>query len=159
MRLVVMRTRLSLIPLLVAALTACGSGTGDGVPRSGPVPATAASEDEHVERLLELADEAAERNGGEAKLVEAVRTTRRAAEGLSGSASNQPDVPVWVVQVSGTDYSCDGCSVPQGAEAPRGRYLTLVPTVDTYEGTSFGISPRPKDLAALGPVEVLRDER
>ena len=84
-----------------------------------------------MERLLAMADEAAERNGGEAKLIEAVKTTRRAAEGPSGSTSNQPDVAVWVVQVRGGEHSCEACSVPQGAEAPKGRYLTLVPTADS----------------------------
>lgn len=131
-----------LLLALSLTLVACGSETG--------TPATAASDDGHVERLLAMADEAAERNGGEPLRVEAVETTRRAAEGLSGSSTNQPDVAVWVVQVSGSDYSCDACSVPLGAEAPRGRYLTLVPTVDTYKGTLFGISPT---------VEVLRDQR
>lgn len=138
-----------LLLVLILAVPACGSETAT----------TAGRDDGHVERLLAMADEAAERNGGEALRVEAVETTRRAAEGLSGSSTNQPDVAVWVVQVSGSDYSCAACSVPFGAEAPRGRYLTLVPTADTYEGTSFGISPEPKDLASLGEVEVLRDRR
>lgn len=137
-----------LVLVLGLALVACGSAAAT----------PAGSDDGHVERLLALADEAAERNGGEALRVEVVETTRRAAEGLSDSSSNQPDVAVWVVQVSGSEYLCDGCSRPYGAEAPRGRYLTLVPTVDAYEGTSFGISPQPKDLASLGPVEVLRGE-
>jgi hypothetical protein len=140
-----------LLLALSLALVACGNETATS--------ATSDSGDRHVDRLLALADEAAERHGGEALYVEAVETTRRTAEGLSGSTSNQPDVAVWVVQVSGSEYACEACSKPQGAEAPEGRYLTLVPTADTYEGTSFGISPEPKDLASLGEVEVLRDER
>lgn len=141
--------RAVLLLLLAIALAACGDGAST----------MTESEDPHVERLLALADQAAEQNGGKALRVEVVETTRRAAEGLSGSSTNQPDVPVWVIQVSGSDYSCAACSKPYGAEAPSGRYLTLVPTVDTHEGTSFGISPGPKDLASLGPVEVLRDQR
>lgn len=140
-----------LLLLLGLTLVACGSEAAN--------PASSGSNDGHVDRLLALADEAAARNGGEALYVEAVETTRRAAEGLSGSTSNQPDVPVWVVQVSGSEYACEACSKPAGAEAPKGRYLTLVPTADTYQETSFGISPEPKDLASLGDVEVLRDDR
>lgn len=143
--------RYVLLLVLGLALAGCGSEAG--------ASATPGSTDEHVVHLLGVADEAAQRNGGKALHVEAVKTTRRAAERLSGSSSSQPDVAVWVVQVTGSEYVCDGCSRPQGAAAPRGHYLTLVLTVDAYEGTSFGISSQPRNLASLGEVEVLRDER
>ena len=137
---------LALVGLL---LTACGSEDA---------PATQQG-DGHKDRLLALADEAARGNGGEAKVVEAVKTTRRAVERMEGSSSNQPDVPVWVVQVSGSDYTCGACSIPVGAKAPIGSYLTLVPTVGAYETTSFGIHASRQDLASLGEVEVLRDQK
>jgi hypothetical protein len=132
----------------VALLAGCGQQTS----------ALSSAGDAHEERLLAAADAAAERNEGEALRVEAVRTTRRAAEGLTGSTSNQPDVPVWVTQVSGTSYACGPCSRPLGAEQPTGRFLMVVVTADAYEGTSFGISPNGYDLTSLGTVEVLRDD-
>jgi hypothetical protein len=139
------------VALMMAAMALLG---GCGQPTSGQNSA----DDGHKERLLAAADAAAERNEGEALRVEAVRTTRRAAEGLTGSTSNQPDVPVWVTQVSGTAYSCGACSRPQGAAAPAGRFLMLVVTAGGYEGTSFGISPDGYDLGSLGTVEVLRED-
>jgi hypothetical protein len=137
--------------LFVLAGVLAGCGTQAGAVEASDVPEQVRT------RLLAEADSAAEGNGGQASRVEAVQTTRRQAERLAGSESNQPDVPVWVVQVSGDDYSCDACSRPLGAEAPVGDYLTLVLTTETYDGTSFGISPRPAELASVGEVEVLRE--
>jgi hypothetical protein len=142
----------AVMPLLVALLlSACGTKAASNV------TSNATSNDGHRERLLAMADEAAHGNGGEAKVVVVVRTTRREAERLSGLSSNQPNVPVWVVEVSGSDYTCGACSPPAGASEPTGRYLTLVPTTDTYKPTSFGIHPKHQDLASLGTVEVLRE--
>jgi uncharacterized protein YceK len=148
LRLMVMR-RVAVVLAVVALLAGCGQQT---------TSVQSSEDDTHKERLLAAADASADRNDGKALRVEAVRTTRRAAEGLTGSTSNQADVPVWVTQVSGTTYACGGCSRPPGAVTPTGRFLMLVVTADAYEGTSFGISPNRYDLASLGTVEVLRDD-
>ena len=150
-----MSARLSMASLLVAGLAACGASDGHQERAAGPdagvQPAAA--------QLLTLADQAASRNGGEAVLVQAARSTRGSAELLSGSTTNQPDVPVWVVQVSGSDYVCELCSGPSGGAAPKGRFLTMVYEADDFESTSFHMSPTAYDLASLGPVQVLRDNR
>lgn len=123
--------------------------------RSGPSTAPGfAADPVTAKRLLELADQAAERDAGKAVNVEVVRTTRAQAD--SPDTTNQPDVPVWLMQVSGDDYVCGGCSAPAGADPPSGRYLLLAVTVDGFQSTSFGIGPDARDLGALGAVQVLR---
>jgi uncharacterized protein YceK len=147
LRLMGMR-RVAVVLAVVALLAGCGQQTS----------VQSSEDDAPKERLLAAADAAADRKDGKALRVEAVRTTRRAAEGLTGHISNQADVPVWVTQVSGTTYACGGCSRPPGAVTPTGRFLMLVVTADAYEGTSGGISPNRYDLSSLGEVEVLRDK-
>jgi hypothetical protein len=145
-----MRTSCVLTALVAAlSLTACGqeraasSADGSGIPK---------------DRLLAAADAAAERSGGEAKRVEAVETTRGTAADLTGHSNLQQEEKVWVVQVSGDEYLCGACSVPYGASAPTGKYLTLVLRASDYENTDFGMSPNATRLAAFGPVAVLRDK-
>lgn len=130
--------------LLVAA---CGSGTG-GQDNTNP----------ERERLLAAADAAAKRNDGKARRVEVVKTTRGEAADLTGHGNQAQREEVWVVQVSGDYYVCELCSRPAGASSPEGRFMTLVLRVSDFEGTDFGMSPRPTDLARYGEVEVLRDE-
>jgi hypothetical protein len=146
-----MRLFLPLAALAVAvSLTACGSGSA---------ALSSGGSDAQKGRLLAAADAAAKNNGGKARHVEAVETTRGTAADLTGHSNLSQDEKVWVVQVSGDDYSCGGCSRPAGASSPSGKYLTLVLRAADYEGTDFGISPKPTDLAAFGHIQVLRDDR
>jgi hypothetical protein len=143
-----MRSRLAGLVVLLA-LTACGTqSAGSLADDADPV---------HT-RLLAAADAAAERNGGKAVHVEAVKTTRGTAADLTGHSNLPQDEQLWVVQVSGDDYTCGLCSGPRGSVAPKGRYLTLVMRVSDYDGTDFAIGPMGADLTELGDVEVLRDE-
>lgn len=146
-----MRLSLPLAALAVAvSLTACGSGSA---------ALSSGGSDAQKGRLLAAADAAAKNNGGKARHVEAVETTRGTAADLTGHSNLSQDEKVWVVQVSGDDYSCGGCSHPAGASSPSGKYLTLVLRAADYEGTDFGISPKPTDLAAFGHIQVLRNDR
>jgi hypothetical protein len=144
-----MDVRRLLAVLVTALLVSCGASSGSpGVAGDSPDPQRA--------RLLAAADAAAERDGGKAKRVEAVETTRGAAADLTGHSNQDQGERVWVVQVSGDHYTCDSCSRPSGASAPSGTYLTLVLRASDFQGTDFGMSPQPTDLAALGDVQVLR---
>jgi hypothetical protein len=145
LRLMVMRQAVAAAVMLLVA--ACGSGTG-AQDNANP----------ERERLLAAADAAAKRNDGEARRVEVVKTTRGEAADLTGHSNQAQGEEVWVVQVSGDDYVCDGCSRPAGATSPEGRFMTLVLRVSDFEGTDFGMSPRATDLARYGEVEVLRDD-
>jgi len=55
-------------------------------------------------------------------------------------------------------FVCGLCSVPPGAHAPTGTYLSLVIKAKTFEGTDSGISPKPPPLLAahFGPVTYLK---
>lgn len=144
------------VVLTVAAVLLAGLGPGELLPGSHD-RAPLATHDPVREHLLALADEVAAGNGGRARDVEAVRTTRTGVEGPG--TTYQPGVEVWLLQVGGDDYLCTSCSAPSGASLPRGRYLTLAVTVDGYRTTSFGVSPVPRELAALGEVQLLRGHR
>jgi hypothetical protein len=127
---------------------ACGSGS-----------TTRFAEGDQVrERLLAAADAAAEANDGEARQVEAVKTTRGIAADVTGHSNQAQDEEVWVVQVSGDAYTCKFCSGPPGAKTPTGRYLTLVLRASDFEGTGSGIGPNGSDLSRFGDVEVLRSD-
>ncbi len=130
------------------SLAACGTQSGQ---------TAADSQDPTTAKLLAAADAAAKSDDGEAKHVEAVKATRGKAADLTGHSSDNQDEVVWVVQVSGDHYTCGACSVPAGAHAPSGDYLTLVLRASDLMGTDGGIGPKATDLSALGKVEVLRD--
>ena len=137
--------RLFALPLtlvVAASFSACGSHAGS-------------VRDATTERLLAVADQAAKRDGGEAKRVEAVRTTRGTAADLTGHSNQNQGEDVWVVQVSGDHFRCDLCSHPYGATAPTGDYITIVLRASDFEGTDGGLGPK-TDLSAFGEVRVLR---
>jgi hypothetical protein len=142
----VMHRVVAAVVALIFLVAACGSGNG----KAEASPAG--------ERLLAAADAAAKSNGGEARRVEVVKTTRGEAADFTGRGTQAQAEEVWVVQVSGDDYTCDLCSRPPGASSPKGRFITLVLRASDYEGTDFGMSPTATDLAKFGEVEVLRDE-
>lgn len=140
--------------LLVVVAMCLTAACGDGSVQLAP-----GVDGEVRQRLLAAADRAAKANDGEAKRVEAVKTTRGTADDLTGSSGDRRNQEVWVIQVSGTNYSCKGCSRPMGArvDTSKFRFITLVLTASDYAGTDFGIGPRPTDLSRYGEVEVLRE--
>lgn len=137
------------IAIGLVLVTACGNAS---------VRLSASVDEDVRQRLLAAADRAAAVNDGEAKHVEAVRTTRGRAADLTGNSGTEPDQEIWVVQVSGTNYSCGLCSRPAGSHADLShmRYITLVLRASDYGGTDAGLRPRPTDLGRFGEVEVLR---
>ena len=139
-----------IVLLAALTLTSCGSGSA---PSLG---------DEKVpdrNRLLAAADAAAHSDGGKARKVEAVETTRGKAADLTGHSNLDQSEVVWVVQVSGDHYGCGACRIPAGASPPQGDYITMVLRASDFESTDGGLGPRATDLSALGDVQVLRDSR
>jgi hypothetical protein len=63
---------------------------------------------------------------------------------------------VYLVTMKGT-FTDDLASVPYGASAPTGRYLSIVINAKTFAVTDFGLSDRPPSVspASLGPVRYL----
>ena len=107
--------------------------------------------------ILAAADRAAKGNGGVARRVEAVKTTRGGADEYTGYPGQNRDEVVWVVQISGSHYLCRVCSTPRNnLRAPRGDYITLVLRASDWEGTDAGMAAQPSDLRKLGKVQVLR---
>ena len=141
----------AVLALLVSllALSSCSDHTS----------ATAGGSKAMKHRLLLTADAAVMRTDGKAKLVEAVRTTRGKMRGMAGYSDQHPDEAVWVIQVSGDDYICGGCSAPRNAALPKGRYITEVLTLPDLSVTEFGLGPTGAALRRLGKVERLRDDR
>jgi len=148
-----------LIPALTAA--ACGSASGatashrPAVPEPGkPVPASA------VHRLTAIADRAVTLNGAHpVAWATAVVTTHAKAltSATPGDTTPGGKVIVYLVTIKGR-FVCGLCSVPAGAHAPTGTYLSLVIDAKTFEGTDSGISPKPPPLLAahFGPVTYLK---
>jgi hypothetical protein len=140
--------------LVAIALIAggCGRSTLNGTGR--PVPASA------VPRLMAIADRTARINGDPHPVwVTVVLTTHAKALTSATPGDIVPGadgVPVYLVTMRG-HFVCNACSHPPGAKAPRGTYLSLVLIVKTFEGTDFGLSPKPPPVspASLGPVTYL----
>ena len=65
-------------------------------------------------------------------------------------------VKVFLITMRG-DFTANAVSRPSGAQAPTGRYLSLVIDARTFEGLDFGLSPKPPPVppASLGPVTCL----
>jgi hypothetical protein len=144
---------LGCLAALLAGLVLTGSGTS---PAGPPVPASA------VPRLTAIAGRIA-RGSGDATpaQVTVVLTTRQQAltsatpgDFVPGSAH----VRVYLITMQGHFVATD-VSVPSGAAAPRGRYLSIVVDARTFEGLDFGIGPNPPPVspASLGPVTYLRE--
>ena len=64
---------------------------------------------------------------------------------------------VYLVTIKG-HFVCGLCSVPPGAQAPTGTYMSLVINAKTFEATDSGISPKPPPVlpAHFGPVTYLK---
>jgi hypothetical protein len=131
------------------------ASTGSGEAASLVPSAVGGNPDPALEkRLWAVAVSAATSDGGTVKEAQAVLSTRtRAVNVTMGDGTEDDDQPVWVVQVEGVgEFVCDGCSYPQGAVAPRGRFQVLVVTVSTLRTLDFGLTDTKADLTQLGDV-------
>jgi hypothetical protein len=129
--------------LVLVLAAACGDGSESA--RGGPST-------EVRERLLSLADRAAEQNGSSAARVEVVETTREAANAAIGAGVAGTEA-VWAMQIEAKEGEAF-----RGIRAPgvKGRYIYTVLRQSDYENTDGGLSSEPTDLANLGRVVVLR---
>jgi hypothetical protein len=131
------------------------ASTGSGEAASLAPSAVGGSPDPALEkRLWAVAVSAATSEGSTVKEAQAVLSTRtRAVNVTMGDGTEDDDQPVWVVQVEGVgEFVCDGCSYPQGAVAPRGRFQVLVVTASTLRALDFGLTDTKADLTQLGDV-------
>jgi hypothetical protein len=138
---------------LASMLAAVGCGRTPAA-AGAPVPASA------IPRLTAMAYRAATINGDpNPAWITAVVTTRAKAltsatpgDSVPGSAR----VRVFLITMRG-HFTARDASRPPGAQAPTGRYLSLVIDAKTFRGLDFGISPKPPPVppASLGPVTYL----
>ena len=158
-----MRRAFWLIPVLAAA--ACGSASWSAVavshhrpatPVPGqPVPAAA------VHRLTAMVDRAVTVNDGRAVAwASAVVTTH--AKALTSATPgdfvpNDEKTVVYLVTVKG-HFVARATSVPPGAHAPTGTYMSLVINAKTFAGLDFGLGTKlpPVAPASFGPVTYLK---
>lgn len=129
------------VALVLSLVAACGSGDGSASP-----------DGEVRERLLSLADRAAEQNGGRVARVEVVESTRAAANQAIG-AGVSGDEAVWVMQIEGEP----GDPFLGIRSGKPGRYIFSVLRQSDYVNTDGGMSQQPTDLSQLGEVTVLRE--
>lgn len=135
---------------MVTAALAAGCGRAPAAVGTS-VPASA------IGRLTAIAHRAAARNGDpKPTWITAVATTRAKAltsatpgDYVPGSAR----VKVYLITMCG-HFTAGDASIPPGAKAPSGRYLSLVIDARTFRGLDFGIGPKPPPVApaSLGPV-------
>jgi hypothetical protein len=140
--------------VMAPVLVAGGCGRTPAAAAGAPVPASA------IERLTAMAHRAAAINGDPAPVwTTAVMTTHAKAltsatpgDYVPGSARTK----VFLITMRG-HFTAREVSVPPGAKAPTGRYLSLVIDARTFAGLDFGISPKPPPVppASLGPVTYL----
>lgn len=147
--------------ILVLAVAACGSAAVTTTSRrqtvaepGHPVPTSA------VHRLTAMADRAVTFNGGHpVAWATAVVTTHAKAltSATPGDTTPGAKTIVYLVTIKG-HFVCDLCTGPPGSHAPTGAYLSLVINARTFEGTDFGISPKPPPVPAsrFGPVTYLK---
>jgi hypothetical protein len=67
---------------------------------------------------------------------------------------------VYLVTVKG-HFVARAASVPPGAHAPTGSYMSMVINAKTFAGLDFGLSPKPPPVAParFGPVTYLKVNR
>lgn len=155
------RWLIGLISVLTTA--ACGSASGTAV-TVGHRPAVAEPgrlvPAAAIHRLTAIADRAVTLNGGHpVAWATAVVTTHAKAltSATPGDTTPGPRTIVYLVTIKGR-FVCGLCSVPSGGHAPTGTYLSLVIDAKTFEGTDFGIGPKPPPVppARFGPVTYLK---
>ena len=141
----------AMAPALAAA--GCGAAQAPAVARAR-VPASV------LGRLTAMAHRAATINGDPAPAwITAVLTTRAKALTSATPGDHVPGsahVKVYLITMRG-HFTAGEASVPPGAKAPAGRYLSLVIDAKTFQGLDFGIGPKPPPVspASLGPVTYL----
>lgn len=126
--------------------------------RGTPVPGSA------LARLTQIAQRAATINGDpHPAWITAVETTH--AKALTSATPGDYDpgtgrITVFLITMRG-HFIAREVSVPAGAKAPTGRYLSLVIDAKTFRGLDFGLSPKPPPVspASLGPVTYLTRHR
>ena len=138
---------------LASVLASAGCGSAPAA-AGGAVPGWVTG------RLTAIAHRAAAINGDlHPAWITAVLTTHAKAltsatpgDFVPGSAR----VKVFLITMRG-DFTANAVSRPSGAQAPTGRYLSLVIDARTFEGLDFGLSPKPPAVppASLGPVTYL----
>lgn len=130
------------------------ASTGAGQLASPAPSAVGGSPDPALEKQLwAIAESAATGDGSPVKVAQAVRSTHALAVATTMGDGVEGDQQVWVIQVEAVgEFVCDGCSYPQGAVAPRGRYQVLVVDASTLRSLDGSIGDREADLAQLGPV-------
>jgi hypothetical protein len=154
--------------LMVAGCAGSAPGAGTPVPASAvqasavqasAVPASAVPASA-VARLTAIASRAAKANGDpHPSWATAVLTTHAKALTSATPGDFVPGsggVPVFLVTMRGRFVAYDA-SVPPGAAAPTGTYLSLVVDAKTFQALDFGLSPKPPPVspASLGPVTYL----
>lgn len=138
---------------MAPVLTAVGCARAPVAP-GAPVPASA------IGRLIAIAHRAASINGdSDPAWTTAVMTTQAKALTSATPGDYVPGsayVKVFLVTMRG-HFTAREVSVPPGAKAPTGRYLSLVIDARTFQGLDFGIGPKPPPVppASLGPVTYL----
>ena len=150
--------------IAVLAVAGCGSAgapatttahEGPVKPAPGrPVPASA------IHRLTVMANRAIKANEGHGVAwATGVVTTHAKALTSATPGDFVPDkkTVVYLVTIKG-HFVAVGASVPPGAKAPRGTYLSMVISAKTLAGLDFGLSPKapPVSPASLGPVTHLK---
>lgn len=153
-----------LIAIAALAVAACGAAdvptsttaqVGQLRPEAGrPVPASA------IHRLTVMADRAIKANEGHGVAWATVVVTTHAKALTSATPGDfVPDKKtiVYLVTIKG-HFVAVGASVPPGATAPRGTYLSMVISAKTLAGLDGGLSAKapPVSPASLGPVTHLK---
>jgi hypothetical protein len=135
------------------------SAGGPSTPVPGqPVPASV------VHRLTALVDRAVRLNDGHGvRWASAVVTTRAKALTSATPGDFVPDdekTVVYLVTVKG-HFVARAASVPPGAHAPTGTYMSMVIDAKTFAGLDFGLGPTPPPVApaSFGPVTFLKLNR
>ncbi len=137
-----------------AAGLAVAGCVGSALAAGSPVPASA------VPQLTMIASRAAKADGDPApSQVTAVLTTHAKALTSATPGDFVPGsggVRVFLVTMRGHFVAYDA-SVPPGAAAPAGRYLSLVVDAKTFQVLDLGLGPKPPPVppASLGPVTYL----
>jgi len=130
-------------------------GAGAAVSAAGAVSVAAAA------RLDRIALRVARENGDASPAwITAVRTTHGRALTSATPGDTEPagtDAVVYLVTMQG-HFVARLASVPPGAKAPTGSYLSIVINAGTFAAMDVGLSPRFPAVApaSLGPVRSLK---
>lgn len=145
----------ALAALAGAAVVLAATDSGGSAAASGaPIPSAA------IPRLTAIAHHTAAINGdSDPEWITVVLTTR--AEALTSATPGDyvpgsAHVKAYLITMRG-HFTATAVSVPLGAQAPTGRYLSLVIDAQTFQRLDFGIGPKapPVPPASLGPITYL----